>query len=210
MHLKLVNNRACNTDHVHSEILIRSLQNKPCTMFLTVTKEKCKFINDVITQHLFQNEMPLCQNIVTSDEEEISIYKRMNILITENINKMHNLVNGAEATIVDFKDNIIFITLKDNTRHFLILTYSESLNSYYYPFIPNYCSTIFKCQGKNLLNITVRFDSKCHSPGAAYVAFSRVSKFSDINLLQKVNRIQLCPIKYLIKNGEQPSTSHTC
>ena len=92
--LQLVNNRASNSDEVGSEVIIQNLENNPCTMFLTVTKRGCKFINNVIIQHLFQNEIPLCENIVTSDEEVISIYKHMNIFSTENINTMHNIVRG--------------------------------------------------------------------------------------------------------------------
>ena len=96
--------------------------------------------------------------------------------------------------ILQFINEIILIELWDKSRHFLYPVNNENINMY--NFLPFYCMTVFKCQGKTLNNITVWFDTNVVSPGAGYLAFSRVETYNQINLLTKVKAVELAPGRY--------------
>ena len=188
----------------------------PQTTFLCITKKGCHFVNAAICDYLFHNDVPIGVQVNISQEQCIDLYEGMHILITENVNKSHGLVNGASAVITRYEKPLLFIKLKNNSNHFLHPHFTEDIG-HYLPVDLNYAFTIFKSQGKTLPHITLWLDSKCLSPGSGYVALSRVEMFKDIRLLQKVQRKQFPPIKIprdedtlLIEEGEEDDGEQPC
>ena len=194
--LRVINSRCDYADEVCSENIVDAFRKNPDTLFVTVTRKGSKFVNSVIREYIFSSDPPLSV-VRDSDLCEITLYENLRICITENVNKHHGIVNGAEAVVIAFDRHFIIIKLLNNSTHFLYPIYDELNKTSYYPFLVNYCLTIFKCQGKNLSDITIWLDRKRSSPGAAYVAFSRVQYFRNIHLLERVNRFQICPMKKL-------------
>ena len=193
--VRAINNRCPYSGEVCSENIISAFEHNSNTLFVTITRKGSRFINSVICDHLFQCDQVLS---VVLDAElcEVNLFEGLNICLTENINKHHRLVNGMQGHIISFDRGIIFFRLIDGSTHFLHPLFDEPTGKSYFPFLLNYGITIFKIQGKNLKNITIWLDRKKPSPGAAYVAFSRVQYFKNILLLETVNRFQLCPIKH--------------
>lgn len=194
--LRVINSRCDYQDEVCSENIVNAFLKNPDTLFVTLTRKGSRFVNSVITEYIFSSEPPLSV-VRDGDLCDITLYENLRICITENVNKHHGIVNGAEAIVIAFDRHFIIIKLLDNSIHFLYPMYDELNDICYYPFLVNYCLTIFKCQGKNLSDVTIWLDRKRPSPGAAYVAFSRVQHFRNIHLLERVNRFQICPIKML-------------
>ena len=119
----------------------------------------------------------------------------MRIYIAVNINKQHGIVNGESAKVLDVKGKHIIEQLSNGTTHFITEQYDEEAKIAYFPFIPDYCLTIYRVQGETLQGINLWLDRELPTPGAAYVAFSRVPQFEKVILLEELNRFQICPIK---------------
>ena len=147
----------------------------PYTKFLTIAKRGSTFINTVILSHLFHDEIPL-GSARDANLEYIDIYEGLSIYITENLNKFHGIVNGQEATVTDLSATILFIRLQNGAEHFIHCRYNEKEKWLYFPFLINYSTTIYKCQGKNLRHVPIWFDRKKRSLGAGYVALDKLGK----------------------------------
>ena len=193
-------------DDCCTENIIHAFNTFPYTTFLTITRRGCRIINDAITSHIFSDSITLAE-VLDADFEPCDLFQGMSIVITENLNKTHDIVNGQQATILSFQNNIIFIRIKSGSEHFLYPRYSSDERKFNYAFLTNYAQTIFKGQGKNFKHVTIWLDRNKPSPGAAYVAFSRVRTFISIQLLERVNRFQLCPIKIVTESDDCTSSS---
>ena len=192
--IAMINSRCKFDEPVSPRSIISTLNDNPDTTFVTITRKGSRFVNSVIMDYLFGDQPVMC-TVPGEGLVNVDLYENLPVLITHNVNKHHGIVNGAEATIVSFHNDLIFIRLMNGSCHFLYpLTYDET-GEEYFPIIPNYCLTIFKVQGKTLDNISVWLDRSHPTPGAAYVAFSRVHHLEDINLLEPINRFQVTPIK---------------
>ena len=138
----------------------------------------------MITNYLFDSE-DMLHVVLDADLSEVTLYENLSICITENVNKHHGIVNGAQGHIISFDRGIIFLTLSDGSNHFLYPIYEESTKKFYFPLLVNYSLTICKVHGKICLDRNL----------PSLIAFSRVEYFRNIHLLEIVNRFQLCPIK---------------
>ena len=192
--LEMLNSRCKFEEPVCARNIIATLNDNPDTTFVTITRKGSRFINSVIIDHLFGDQPVMC-TVPGEGLVNIDLYENLPILITHNINKHHGIVNGAEATIVSTHNGLIFIRLMNGSCHFLYPLMCDESGEEYFPIIQNYSLTIFKVQGRTLDNISVWLDRSKPTPGAAYVAFSRVHHLRDINLLEPINRFQVTPIK---------------
>ena len=194
--LDMLNNTAyCHKGHVSFDHVVRAFRDHPCATFLTVTRKGSFLINSHIISYLFQKQEPLARNINVG-EHKIHIYEGMKIIITKNICKVLGIVNGECGVIEDFRYSNVIITLRNGTRVFLhpIIDDDDEEGHEYYPFLPDYSGTIFRNQGKTLPFAIIWLDANIASPGAAYVAISRVACHKDFAFLERVDCRQVCPI----------------
>ena len=191
--LQRFNNRALFATYTES-CIVEAFRGHPAATFLAATRAGCKTVNHKIISHLFTDDECL-GTIFDSSLERLELYKGMNLVLTENLIKHHSLVNGASCTVVSFNNQIIVVRLFNGRLSFLWPRFNEDEHAYY-PILANYCSTIFKAQGKNLAEIVVWFDGDIPMEGQAYVAFSRVKHMYDIHLLTPVDRRMLLPINF--------------
>ena len=103
---------------------------------------------------------------------------------------MEKVVKLFLSKMILFLCNLILDSL-----HFFYQMFKENHTTYYL-FLSDYATTIFKSQGKILGEVTVWLDKNFAAPGQAYIVFSRVPKFCNIHLLERVKSFQLNPIKY--------------
>ena len=204
--LSTVNSRCIYEGYCCTENIIHAFNTFPYTTFLTITRQGCRIINDAITSHIFSDSIAIGE-VLDADFEPCNLFQGMRIVITQNLNKTHDIVNGQQATILAVQNDILFIRVKSGSEHFLYPRYNREERKFNYAFLTNYAQTIFKGQGKNFKHVTIWLDRDKPSPGAAYVAFSRVRTLTSIQLLERVHRFQLCPIKIITDNDTYTSSS---
>ena len=115
--LTAINDRALS-GKVISSVIIDAFHSFLDSLFVAGTKKGVDIINDALIHHIFENDTPLGE--ITSDRDRAQvIFEGMKIVVTKNINKIHNIVNGVIATIHSFDKDNILITLSNNSLHFL-------------------------------------------------------------------------------------------
>lgn len=192
----VVNNTGCPTD----DDIISTYQQHPHAMFITMSRAACTHVNNVIVHHLFQKETPL--GMVQCDDYDAMtpLFKGMTILLTENRDKAHGVVNGQLATVDRTERMTILMTLPNGTvSHCHPVTRSDSHANMYtcYPFVPGYAITICKCQGHTVDFAVLWFDIPILPPGSAYVALSRVRTKDDLLFLVPMLQSHFRPVERL-------------
>ena len=114
------------------------------------------------------------------------VYQGMRVLLTQNLNKRSDFVNGMSAIVVALDDWAGALVVRTRTNRVLTVylhtTYMDlecgrkRVRSF--PLRPGYASTIYKLQGANLEHVTAYLD-RPRVPAAAYVAMSRVPRDED-------------------------------
>ena len=180
-------------DDISPEHIISAFQQNPSYPFLTVTRRASSYVSNIIISHLFSDQDLLC-TVTDFNRDQLPLFKGMRIYITMNINKVHGVVNGESAVILDVAATIILVRLSNQTEHFIVEQYDEDTNSRFYPFIADYCKTISRVQGNNLCGINLWLDRQ-KTPGAAYVAISRVPQLANVVLMRRISSNYVCPIE---------------
>ena len=176
------------------------LKSHPETTVLTCTRRGMAMINDLALKALFPNFPPLV--VLPGDIEanpenyedgklfadewklqplELKIYKGMKVVLTRNIRKDIDYVNGMDATVESYhaRNNAVEVFTATGYR-VMVWPWTDVDRGHktYYPLRPGYADTIIKFQGSELPHVTVLLD--CPGiPGAAYTALSRVAYGKD-------------------------------
>ena len=192
----------------------------PDTDILTCRKRGERVANDVALRAIFGNRKPLTvlagdveQNAENYDAEgnfrqdrvpkvsSVPIYKKMKIVLTQNLRKEDDYVNGMQCTVETFEDNAEGGVLRVRTRTGERLPITKWTNVReggvrYFPIRIGYASTIHKAQGGEYKHVTIWMDAK-HMPAAGYTALSRVAKSTDYKLGGKIKREHFVPATYV-------------
>ena len=117
------------------------------------------------------------------EPSSIEIKRGLRIVLTKNLDKQCDFVNGMTCTVDNFDEssNCLEVTTKTGKK-LEVYRYTDpdpnAQNASYFPVRLGYASTIYKLQGAELPHITIYLDR----PGqraAAYVAMSRVKHDED-------------------------------
>ena len=109
------------------------------------------------------------------NQGKIPIYIGMQVMITQNREKRHGVVNGQEGTICLMEKETVFLKL---TYEALVPLYPVTYmnpktgKGTCYPFVPSYALTMTKSQGQNLKKVLLWFDSPKCAPGCVYMVLS--------------------------------------
>ena len=110
------------------------------------------------------------------------IYEGMRIVLTENLNKRQDFVNGMTATVEAYHDESGCLQVKTRTgKRLAVPCIRERIEGFdvdYFPIRIGYASTIQKVQGQTLEHVTIWLD-KPFCKAAGYVAMSRVKTDAD-------------------------------
>ena len=195
-HLDFLNDVSFAKDgeEVSEEVVKRAFTTCPNSTFLTISRKGSYYINDIIVSILFSTDTPLLKDAPIADDLKSNLYDGMRIIITKNICKTLGIVNGECGVITDLRKNNLIVKLCNGALVSVHQITDEEDTPPYYPLLPNYAMTIFKVQGKTIPNVIIWLNNDIRSPGAAYVALSRVKCHTGIRLLEQVSRLQVCPI----------------
>jgi ATP-dependent exoDNAse (exonuclease V) alpha subunit len=191
----------------------------PDTSILTFTKKGERVVNDIAVQAIFGNRKPLTtlpgdveQNMDNFDQQgklrsdrvplpsEVPIYKNMKLVLTQNVRKSDDYVNGMDCVVEKFVDNayggVLFVRTATNQRIPVTRwTDIEKGRVSYFPIRIGYGSTVHKAQGGEYSHITVWPDTG-HMPAAGYTALSRVATAKDYLLGGKLKKVHFVPATY--------------
>ena len=127
---------------------------------------------------------------------QIDIYEGMRIILTENLNKRQDFVNGMTATVEAYHDGSGCLQVLTKTGKRLavpcVRERIEGFNVDYFPIRIGYASTIQKVQGQTLEHITIWLDRPC-CKAAGYVAMARVKSDADYLIAGPVTRRHFVP-----------------
>jgi len=165
---------------------------KPTTTFVTISRAGAAWVNDVALQHFFQGRAPIMT--VNADPESnpanfwgsrqiayapkaLPIHIGMRVMLTKNINKDIDYVNGMEATVTGvYRSGVRVKTRSGYTV--VVYPWTDEWRNTYLPMRLAYANTLLKMQGATLEHLTIYLDV----PGveaAGYVALSRVQHDRD-------------------------------
>lgn len=157
---------------------IRSvLLNQPEAVILTVSCAAASRVNRVALDSLFEDQQFLGEVQYDNELGRVALYRGMKVLITQNRDKEHGVVNGQPATVLYHENASIFL---EHPKGYICCIYpvtqrdSEGKKYTVYPIAPAYVSTITKIQGQNMKKIILWLDCPTVPKGGAYVALSRI------------------------------------
>ena len=125
-------------------------------------------------------------------------YAGMSIVINENRDKVSQIVNGQDATLVSSQGNTLILRFPDDQQAFVYpITHNVEGEGHVtrYPMTPAYTRTISKLRGQNLRHLLVWLDCPLVPAGLGYVALSRVRWKVDLSLMQPMLASQLTPVQ---------------
>lgn len=198
--LNFFNTRAfCKQGEVTKETIQSVFQQFPHTTFLTLSRKDAHYINMALIEYLFGGKICIHNDANIDDDRTCELHIGMKVIITKNICKPLGLVNGAVGYIQNFVNGNIILKMK---RKSILMPvhriFDEEKNKYFFPILPHYAMTIFKCQGKTLPHVTIWLGNpNVKSSGAGYVAISRCKCHLNFRFLEEVNGAQIRPIKFL-------------
>ena len=172
------------------------LEETPGTLFLTISRWACGYLNDIAQQTLFQHATPLAiipadpesnpanfrgAKMIRHDPAALNVFAGMRVTLTKNKNKKIGFVNGMGAKVLYMENGNLIVWTDQGTRVNVHPLHDEHLIASF-PVRLGYASTLHKVQGMTLKHVTVWLDTP-NVPAAGYVALSRVEKDADWRFL---------------------------
>ena len=165
----------------------RIFKETPETTFVTISRAAAAWVNEVALQSLFGERDPI--GILPSDPEanpsnyqgtaqigcepaRVPIHVGMTVMLTKNVNKEMDFVNGMSATV----EGLYRSGLRVRTRtgyQVMVFPWTDDDRNVFFPMRIGYASTLMKMQGATLPHLTVWLDAP-NVEAAGYVALSRV------------------------------------
>ena len=175
------------------------LQQTPNTTFVTITRRAAACLNALALEVLFAEAVPVAtcaadpeSNLDNYDSHgrliaympsQMPIFIGAKVMLTRNVDKSRDFVNGMTATVVGFRRNSVVVQTKTN-RILTVFPYTEEVCGpeerppACLPLRLGYATTLQKIQGATLEHATLWLDV-ANIEAAGYVALSRVWADSD-------------------------------
>ena len=180
------------------------LRQTPDTTFVTITRRAAAVLNNLALEVLFAGAVPL--GTVAADPEsnlenydphgrliamapqELPIFLGARILLTRNLDKKRDFVNGMAATVLGMKRSSVVVQTKTGKILTVFPHRDEEARDEnhagvaYLPLRLGYATTLQKIQGATLDHATIWLDA-ANIEAAGYVALSRVRRDADWRFL---------------------------
>ncbi len=161
----------------------------PETVFVTISKSKAAWVNEMAIQHFFGNSLRLAtvgvdpeanpanyerNKMIAWDPLLMPLYQGLRITFTKNIRPEVDFVNGQDATVM-WADQSGIMTETDTRQKVKVHLWTDPgyPRLTFYPVRPAYATNLHKVQGATLPHMTLWLD-QTGIEAAAYVALSRV------------------------------------
>ena len=185
------------------------------TTMVTCTRKGALLLNELAAKVLFEDrhqeplaELPLDWEADPANFDKegepmdgvealpTHIYKGMRIVLTKNLNKRQDFVNGMGAVVEAYDPASGCLTVQTMTgKRLAICEIRERVGRRDVGFFPvrlGYAATVQKVQGQTLEHITLWLDRAC-CRAAGYVALSRVRRDEDYLIAGNVTPIHFIP-----------------
>ena len=136
------------------------MEETPHTLFITITKRGTKILNDLVIDAKFHNTVPLCwvpgdpdgnpdnfsgQNVVSWTPTTIPIYDGMLLILTQNLHKDRDYVNGMRVTVQGVTRQGIRVQTTTG-RDLVLYMWTDAWRVTYFPIRSGYATTLHKVQ----------------------------------------------------------------
>ena len=124
----------------------------------------------------------------------------MKIVLTQNVRKDDDYVNGMECTVLEFQENRqggVLVVRTSTGKRLPITRWTDAKKRIsYFPIRVGYASTIHKALGGEFKHVTVYMNAP-YMPAAGYTALSRVSTSDDYLLGGIIKRRHFVPATFV-------------
>ena len=177
----------------------KMLTETPHTTFVTVTRRATAVLNNLALEVLFGEVMPLgtvatdpesnLENyddrgrLVATEPLQLPVFVGARVILTRNIDKARDFVNGMTATVLGMKKSSVVVQTKTG-QVLTVFPYrdEEKGGVASLPLRLGYATTLQKIQGATLEHATIWLDV-ANIEAAGYVALSRVRRDADWRFL---------------------------
>ena len=164
----------------------------PDTVFVTISRAGAAWINQVVLRGFYPDQTPLLTiggdpdansdnydgtHKIRNDPLQLPVHLGMKIVLTRNIDKTRDYVNGMEGTVVGVYRSGVRVRTKTNYE-VMVFPWTDETKTTFLPLRLGYASTLLKVQGATLEHITMYLDVP-NVEAAGYVAMCRVKHDRD-------------------------------
>ena len=164
----------------------------PLTTFVTITRAAAAWVNQLAVEHFYGDSNPL--STVPGDPDSnpanfdgtrqtrhepimIPIHRDLRVMLTKNVNKDTDFVNGMGATVLGVHS--AGVRVRTDTGYILMVyPWTDEDHNVFLPLRIGYANTLMKLQGATLKHMTLYLDVP-NVEAAGYVALSRVQRDRD-------------------------------
>ena len=162
----------CTVDPPTDSHISDVLKTHADAVVLTVSRAATHAVNRVVIDKLFRDQVRSPDIQYDNDLPPSALYKTMRVMITQNRDKKHGVINGQGAQVINFQNKTVFLRLPNQRAvaiHLVTEVSDDNVKRTFYPIIPAYASTICKVQGQTLKKIMLWLDCPKVPEGTAYV-----------------------------------------
>jgi hypothetical protein len=162
-------------------------EETPQTTFVTISRSATARVNDIAVKSLFAGHRPL--RVVPGDPEAnpdnfdgtsqvrydpmpVEIFAGLKVMLTRNINKEVDFVNGMSAIVEGAYNSGVRVRTKTGFQ-VMVFPWTDEWGATFFPLRVGYANTLLKMQGATLEHLTIWLD-RPNVEAAGYVALSRV------------------------------------
>ena len=197
--------------------VLQVLREHENTSMLTCTRNGARQLNDLAITVLFKHRHKKLLASLPGDWQDdpgnfgdngevpkgvevqpvyIDIFEGMRIVLTLNLNKRQDFVNGMTATVEAYDEDSGCLQVFTKTgKRLAVPCVREKVESHdidYFPIRAGYASTIQKVQGQTLEHVTIWLD-RAGCKAAGYVALARVRRDADYLIAGRVTPHHFVP-----------------
>ena len=197
--------------------ILQILREHENTSMLTCTRRAARELNDLAITVLFKHRHKKMLASLPGDWQDdpgnfgdngevvqgvevqpvhVDIFEGMRIVLTLNLNKRQDFVNGMAATVEAYdEDSGCLQVLTKTAKRLAVPCVREKVEGHdvdYFPIRAGYASTIQKVQGQTLDHVTIWLD-RAGCKAAGYVAMARVRRDCDYLIAGRVTPHHFVP-----------------
>jgi hypothetical protein len=159
----------------------------PETTFVTISRSKAAWVNQAAVRGIYGDAEPLRTlpgdpdanpdnfegtTQVSWEPAAVPVFIGMTLMLTKNINKEIDFVNGMTATVEGLYNSGVRVRTRTGYE-VMVFPWTDEEHQVFFPMRLGYANTLMKMQGATLPHLTIWLDAP-NVEAAGYVALSRV------------------------------------
>ena len=148
----------CRLDPLSDSHISDVFKSHSDAIVLTVSRSATHAVNCVAINRLFGDQVRYPDIQYDNDLPPSALYKTMHVMITQNRDKKHGVINGQGAEVINFQNKTVFLRLPNQrvvAIHMVTEVSEDNVKRTFYPTVPACASTICKLQEQTLKKIVL-------------------------------------------------------